>query len=265
MKPETNGVEPDLNRDKDFVQSLGRGLAVIQSFSTETPRQTLSEVARTTGLTRATARRLLLTLKELGYVRGDDRHFELTARVLDIAYSFIASLNVPEVAQPYMERFSEQVHEASSIAVLDDTDVVYVARIPAKRIMTVAIGLGSRFPAYQTSLGRVLLAELADDDVIDIFERSDHSHATERTVRTSDELLDRLTDVREQGWALVDQELEIGLRSLSAPIRGADGVVVAAINVSTHAGRTDLEAVRDVFLPRLLDTAAAINTALALR
>ncbi len=262
---ETVGVEPELNRDKDFVQSLERGLAVIQSFSTETPRQTLSDVARSTGLTRATARRLLLTLKELGYIRGDNKHFELTPRVLDIAYSFITSLNVNDIAQPYMERFSEEVHEASSIAVLDDTEIVYIARIPAKRIMTVAIALGSRFPAYQTSLGRVLLAELADDDVVDIFERSDHSLATDRTVQTSDELLECLAGVRQQGWAMVDQELEIGVRSVSAPIRDADGAAVASINVSTHAGRTDLEAVTEEFLPRLLETADQINAALAMR
>lgn len=253
------------NRDKDFVQSLERGLAVIRSFSTERPRQTLSDVARATGLTRATARRLLLTLRQLGYVRDSDGHFELTARVLDIAYAFIASLNVPEIAQPYMERLSEQVHEASSIAVLDDTEMVYVARVPAKRIMTVSIGLGSRFPAYQTSLGRALLAELADDDVTDIFERSDLSRATERTVRTSAELLERLAVVRENGWALVDQELEIGVRSLAAPIRDCDGVAVAAINVSTHAGRTDLDQVHEIFLPRLLDAAEQISTALAAR
>lgn len=258
-------ASPTPSRDKVFVQSLERGLAVIRCFSTDQPRQTLSDVARNTGLTRATARRLLLTLCHLGYVRCDNGKFELTARVLDIAYSFIASLNVPAIAQPYMERFSEEVHEASSVAVLDDTDIVYVARIPAKRIMTVAIGLGSRFPAYQTSLGRVLLAELADDDAVNVFDRSNRSMATDRTVQTSDELLDHLDTVRANGWALVDQELEIGVRSLAAPIRDRDGVAVAAINVSTHAGRTDLDDVHEIFLPRLLATAERITAALAVR
>lgn len=253
------------HREKDFVQSLERGLAVIQSFSADQPRQTLSDVARRTDLSRATARRLLLTLQQLGYVRSDGKTFELSARVLEIAYAFIASLNVPAIAQPHMERLSEEVHEASSVAVLEDTDMVYVARVPAKRIMTVSIGLGSRFPAYQTSLGRTMLAELADDDVRDIFSRSDHSMATERTVTSADELLERLEEVRTQGWALVDQELEIGVRSLAAPIRDSDGVAVAAINVSTHVGRTDLTEVHERFLPRLLEAAKQITSALGAR
>lgn len=249
----------------DYVQSLERGISVIRSFSADTPRQTLSDVSRQAGLNRATARRLLLTLEQLGYVRSDGKYFELTARVLDIGYSFISSLNLTEIAQPYLERFSEDVHESSSVSVLDDTDIVYVARVPTKRIMTVSIGLGSQFPAYQTSMGRVLLAELSDEQVIDVFERSDRSRATERTVGSADELLDRLGRVRENGWALVDQELEIGVRSLAAPLRNAAGAAIAAMNVSTHAGRTDLDQVHDEFLPRLLETAGQINDALALR
>ena len=249
----------------DFVQSLERGISVIRSFSAEAPRQTLSDVARQTGLTRATARRLLLTLETLGYVRTDGKHFELTARVLEIGYSFLASLNLSDIVQPYLEAFSEEVHESSSVSVLDDTDVVYVARVPTKRIMTVAIGLGSQFPAYQTSMGRVLLAELDDDEVRDIFERSDHSRVTEHTVTTADALIDRLDAVRENGWALVDQELEIGVRSLAAPLRDAQGTAIAAMNVSTHAGRTDLDEIHETFLPRLLDAASNITDALAKR
>ena len=250
---------------RDFVQSLARGISVIRSFSADTPRQTLSDVSRHTGLTRATARRLLLTLEDLGYVRSDGKHFELTARVLDIGYSFVSSLNLNDIAQPFLERFSEAVHESSSVSVLDDTDIVYVARVPTKRIMTVSIGLGSQFPAYQTSMGRVLLAELDDDQVTDVFERSDRTHATERTVSSAKELIATLEQVREQGWALVDQELEIGVRSLAAPLRNAAGTAIAAMNVSTHAGRTDIDQIHDVFLPQLLETAGAINDALAMR
>lgn len=249
----------------DFVQSLDRGIAVIRSFSAATPRQTLSDVSRETGLTRATARRLLLTLEQLGYVRSDGRYFELTARVLDIGYSFVSSLNLNDIAQPYLESFSEEVHESSSVSVLDETDIVYIARVPTKRIMTVSIGLGSKFPAYQTSMGRVLLAELSDDEVLDIFERSDRTHTTDRTVRTGDELLLHLGEVRENGWALVDQELEIGVRSLAAPLRNKAGTAVAAMNVSTHAGRSDLDQIHTFFLPRLLETAASISAALAMR
>ena len=176
----------------DYVQSLARGISVIRSFSTEAPRQTLSEVARQTGLTRATARRLLLTLEELGYVRSDGRHFELTARVLDIGYSYLASLNLNDIAQPFLESYSEALGESTSVSVLDDTDIVYVLRVPTKRIMTVSIGLGSRFPAYQTSMGRVLLAEQDDSEVLDRFNRSDQSRTTEFTVATGEALLERL-------------------------------------------------------------------------
>ena len=249
----------------EYVQSLARGISVIRSFSSDAPRQTLSDVARSTGLTRATARRLLLTLEQLGYVRSDGRSFELTARVLDIGYSYVASLNLNDIAQPFLESFSEVVHESSSVSVLDDTDIVYVARVPTKRIMTVAIGLGSRFPAFQTSMGRVLLAEMDDDEVLDRFHRSDRARATEHTVVSGEALLDRLGAVREQGWALVDQELEIGVRSLAAPLRNAVGTAIAAINVSTHVGRTSLDELTEEFLPRLLETASGISQAVAMR
>jgi IclR family pca regulon transcriptional regulator len=258
-------TDTDAARDGNFVQSLERGISVIRSFSADRPRQTLSDVARTTGLSRATARRLLLTLGELGYVRSLGRDFELTARVLDIGYSYLASVGLNDIVQPFLEAFSEAVQESSSVSVLDDTDIVYVARVPTKRIMTVAIGLGSRFPAYQTSMGRVLLAELDDAEVEAIFERSDRSRVTEHTVPTAAALLERLAEVRGNGWALVDQELEISVRSVAAPLRDAGGAAVAAMNVSTHAGRTGLDEVRDELLPRLLETAARISDALALR
>lgn len=243
----------------EYVQSLERGLAVLRTFDGGLASQTPAEVARRAGLPRATARRLLLTLEQLGYVRARDGHFELTPKVLDLSQAYLSSLSVPEVALPFLERFVERVNESSSVAVLADTEIVYVARVPTQRIMTVSIGLGTRFPAYQTSLGRVLLADLPEDRVRDIFRRSDRSRTTERTVTNVKELLERLAEVRAQGWALVDQELEMGLRSLAAPLRGREETVVAAMNVSTHAGRTDLEELREVFLPALLETAAAIS------
>lgn len=253
-------------RTAEHVRSLERGIAVLRSFSADAPRQTLSDVARATGLTRATARRLLLTLEQLGYARSDGRWFELTPRVLDIGYSFLASLNLTEIVQPFLESFSECVNESSSVSVLDETDVVYIARVPTKRIMTVAIGLGSRFPAFQTSMGRVLLADLPDATVADVFARSRRDHVTDRTVTTVEALLRELEIVREQGWALVDQELEVGVRSVAAPItKVGAGRALAAINVSTHAGRTTLDEVREVFVPALLQTARSISEALALR
>jgi IclR family pca regulon transcriptional regulator len=249
----------------DFVQSLDRGIAVIRSFSADAPRQTLADVSRATGLTRATCRRLLLTLVELEYACTDGKHYELAPRVLEIGYAYLASLQLNEIAQTFIERLSVNVHESSSISVLDDTDVVYVARVPTKRIMTVAIGLGSRFPAYQTSMGRVLLAELDDNRVRDVWERSDRSRATDRTIDEIEDLLAALADVRRQGWALLDQELEIGVRSIAAPIRDSAGRAIAAVNVSTHAGRTDLDQLHEFFVPPVIETARQISEALALR
>ena len=248
----------------EHVQSFARGLAVIRSFSSDAPTQSLADVSRATGLTRATVRRLLMTLEDLGYVRSIDGRFQLTARVLDLGYAYLSSLNVQSIAQPFLEALSGRLGEASSVAVLDDTDVVYVARVPAKSIMAVSIGLGSRFPAYQTSMGRVLLATLSDDDAVDRYQRSDRSRQTEHTVTDERELLEAIAAVREQGWALVDQELELGLRSLAAPLRDTSGVI-AAINVSTHVGRTDREELMSVFLPALLETADAINASLRMR
>ncbi len=249
----------------EFVRSLERGIAVLRSFDGDHPRQTLSDVARATGLTRATARRLLLTLETLGYARSDGKWFELTPRVLDIGYSYVASLNLNQIAQPYLEALSEQIAESVSVSVLDDTDIVYVARVPTKRIMTVAIGLGSRFPAYQTSMGRALLAELSDNDVTNVFERSDRTRRTEHTVSDVGGLLEAVAEVRRCGWAVVDQELEIGVRSAAAPIRNAAGRAIAAVNVSTHVGRTSIDELHERFVPNLVATAEQVSSALALR
>lgn len=251
--------------DRDHVQSLERGIAVLRSFSAAAPRQTVADVARGTGLTRATARRLLRTLVALGYARTDGKHYELTPRVLDIGYAFVASLDLNEIVQPFLESLSEQVRESTSVSVLDDTDIVYIARVPTKRIMTVAIGLGSRFPAYQTSMGRVLLAELDDTMVADVFARSRRDTTTDYTVGDLDSLLVRLAEVRSAGFALVDQELEVGVRSVAAPIRNAAGCAVAAINVSTQVGRTDRAELVDVIVPAVQATADRITAALALR
>jgi IclR family pca regulon transcriptional regulator len=247
------------------VQSLARGIAVLRSFCAEAHRQTVADVARATGLTRATARRLLLTLVDLDYARTDGKYFELTPRVLDIGYSYLASLNLDEIVQPYLETLSERLGESTSVSVLDDTDIVYIARVPTKRIMTVAIGLGSRFPAYQTSMGRVLLAELPDERIADVFARSRRDMTTERTVSDVDTLLDRIAVVRRQGWSLVDQELELGVRSIAAPIRNAAGSAVAAVNVSTQVARTGLPELLDDFVPAVRTIAEQISAALALR
>src|SRR4051794_12685434 len=227
-------------RDGDFVQSLERGLAVIRAFDADHAALTLSDVARLTGLTRATARRLLLTLESLGYVRSDARHFELTPKVLDLGYSYVSSLQLADLAQPFMEAMSERVHESVSCAVLDGEEIVYVARVPTTRIMTISLALGSRLPAWCTSLGRVLLADLPAAGLDAYLARVRPVACTSRTVTDPAGLRAALAEARRQGWALGDQELEDGVRSIATALRGPAGRAVAALNCSTHAGRVSL-------------------------
>jgi IclR family pca regulon transcriptional regulator len=248
----------------DHVQSLERGIAVLRSFDAEHAQQTLSEVAKRTGLTRATARRLLLTLTDLGYASTDGRDFSLTPAVLSIGYAYLSSLNLQQIGQPYLEALSTKVHESSSISVLDGADVVYVARVPTTRIMTISLGLGTHLPAHCTSMGRVLLSELPPDEVRRRVGTTIEPR-TEHTVTDLESLEKELAKVREQGWALVDQELEIGLRSIAAPLRDSSGRTIASINVSTHAGRTTLDEIHEHFLPALLATAAQLTGALGQR
>ena len=249
---------PSNARETDFVQSLQRGLAVIRAFDAENPALTLSEVARATGLARAAARRFLLTLVDLGYMRVEDRRFTLTPRVLELGHAYLSSLTLPDIALPYMRDFVAAIRESSSLCVLDEDQIVYVARVPANRIMSVSISVGTRFPAFATSLGRVLLAGQTDEWLADYLADADLTPMTARTVTNPKLLLAEIKRVRRQGWAMVDQELEEGIRSLAAPIH-AGGSVSAAINVSVHASRWSLEAVRERLLPRLLTTATTIN------
>jgi IclR family pca regulon transcriptional regulator len=250
-------------RERHFVQSLERGLVVIRALNGPGPGLTLSDVARRTELTRAAARRFLLTLEDLGYVRSADRRFSLTPRVLELGYSFLSSLTLPELAQPHLRELVEQVHDSSSVSVLDGADIVYVAREPTQRIMTVAISVGTRFPAYATSMGRVLLAGLEDVELDAFLARAELEPLTSETLTDEDALREELERVRRCGWALVDQELEDGLRSVAAPIRSARGDVLAAINLSTHASSRTLGTIRRTMLPPLLETAARIERDLA--
>ena len=263
--PGDGAVAVAVERDHDFVQSLERGLCVLRCFSAEHPALTLSEVARLTGLTRATARRLLLTFERLGYMRNDGRLFELTPLVLDLGYAYISSCKLPDLVQPDMEALSERCNESVSASVLDGDEIVYIARVPTKRIMTIALSLGSRLPAASTSMGRALLADLPDDE---LRARLGAMTLTKRTVHTEvdpDRLMTVIGRVRSQGWALVDQELEDGVRSVAAPLRDRAGRAIAAINVSTHAGRVSLDELRGPILDALLETVDAINVRLGKR
>jgi IclR family pca regulon transcriptional regulator len=244
------------------VQSLERGLAVLQVFSRENPAPTLSEVARLAGTTRATARRILLTLERLGHVRSDGRRFSLTPRVLALGWSYLSSLNLWEIAQPLMEDLVEETGESCSAATLDLPDVVYVARVPTRRIMSITLGVGTRLPAHATSMGRVLLAALDPEELDAFLGTTPLAALTENTVTEPAALRVAVDAVRAQGWALVDQELELGLRSVAAPIQDAERRTVAALNVSAAVSRVPLEQLREEILPSLLRTADAVSTAL---
>jgi IclR family pca regulon transcriptional regulator len=237
-------------------------MAVIQIFSSERPALTLSEVARLTGITRATARRILLTLEKLGYVRSDDRLFSLTPRVLALGWAYLSSLNLWEIAQPFMEQLVEKTEESSSAATLDLPEIVYVARVPTRRIMAISLSVGSRLPAHATSMGRVLLADLPTDELEHYLANEPRDRLTEHTITDADALRREIATVREQGWAYVDQELEIGLRSIAAPIMGRSGRTIAALNVSAAAPRVSIEEFHNRFRPALLETTSVISTSL---
>jgi len=254
-----------LSERSEFVQSLERGLAVIRVFDASRPELTLSEVAAATGVTRAAARRFLLTLADLGYVRSDGRFFSLTPRVLELGYAYLSSLSLPDVAEPHLEALVAEVNESSSVSVLDGGDIVYVARVPTSRIMTVAISVGTRFPAYATSMGRVLLSGLDAADLDAYLAGVTIERLTPHTIRSVSSLRTELDRVRAQGWALVDQELEEGLRSVAAPIRDRAGRVIAAVNVSVHASRTPVDLIRRRMVPALLAAAARIEADLPAR
>lgn len=248
-----------------YVQSFARGLAVIRSFDARAPQQTLTEVAQRTGLTRAGARRILLTLEGLGYVRAQGRQFCLTPRILDLGFAYLSSLPLWNLAEPVMERLVEELKESCSAAVLDGAEIVYVLRVPTHKIMSINLGIGSRLPAACTSMGRTLLAEL-DAGAVDVLLREHPPVAhTARTITDPAALKAELARVHRQGWCVVDQELEEGLVSLSVPIRDRSGRAIAAMNVSGQAARTPAPVMVERFLPRLQAAAAQISQMLQLK
>lgn len=251
-------------RSAGFVQSLARGLSVIRAFDADAPRQTLSDVARRTGLSRAAARRFLLTLCELGYVHTDGSAFSLSPRVLELGYTYLSSLPLSDHAAPFMNRVVEQVQESCSVSVQDGDDIVYVARVPMQRVMSVQIHVGTRFPAYVTSMGRVFLAYSSPNWLADYLGRLEITAHTSHTVSDTDALIRELDLVREQGHAAVDQEMELGLCSIAVPVWDAQGRrVVAAMNVATHASRGDCASLRETALPALLEAAQQVGASLA--
>jgi IclR family pca regulon transcriptional regulator len=242
-----------------YVQSFARGLQVIRSFSERAPRQTLSEVAAATGLTRAGARRILLTLQTLGYVDFDGKLFALTPRILDLGFAYLSSMPIWNRAEPVMEALVQQVQESCSAAVLDDTDIVYVMRVSTHKIMRISLGVGSRLPAWCTSMGRLLLADLDDEALRARLEASNVEPLTRHTLTDIDALVAKVLQARRQRWCLVNQELEEGLISIAAPIVDRSGRMVAALNISGQANRTSAKVMQDTMLPALVEAAQEIS------
>lgn len=260
-RPPKDGAAPAAS--DQYVQSLARGLAVIRAFDTEHADMTLTEVAARTDLTRATARRFLHTLVELGYVRTDGKTFALTAQVLQLGYAYLSGLSLPQLAQPHLEELSLKLGESTSAAVLDGTDIAYIARVTTRRIMTIGITVGTRFPAYATSMGRVLLAGLPPEQLKEYLAAAEIKPLTPRAIGTVKDLLAVLDQVRAQGWCLLDQELELGLMSVAAPVYHGPKVV-AAVNVSLQAqsvaARPDPEAYLESVRKEIVATAERISS-----
>ncbi|CAL9669807.1 IclR family transcriptional regulator domain-containing protein [Streptomyces sp. enrichment culture] len=251
---------PRRDDDPNFIEAIARGFDVIKAFGPHTPVMALSEVAAATGLARPTVRRILLTLETLGYVRSlPGGGFTLTARVLDLGLAHVQSLGLWGVARPHMERLVSRTHESTSVAQLDGSDIVYVARVAVPKIIALAVSIGTRFPAPQTSLGKVLLAGLEPAELDKALAEPSRSGAEPRHRWDRAGLDETLRQVRARGWALTDQELAAGIRSVAAPVRDGEGRVIAAMNVTVHAAETPVETLRDEYLPLLLHAAGEVS------
>lgn len=253
----------DLKPGDAYVQSFARGLEVIRSFSARAPRQTLTEVATRTGLTRAGARRILLTLQTLGYVESDGKLFALTPRILDLGFAYLSSMPMWDVAEPVMEQLVEEVKESVSAAVLEGADIVYVLRVSTRKIMRNSLGIGSRLPAYCTSMGRTLLAGLPDEEVLRLLRSAPLEARTRHTLTDPEAVLARVQQARRQGWCLVNQELEEGLLSMAAPVVNRAGRTIAAINISGQVNRTTPRQMQEAMLAPLREAARKISGRLA--
>ena len=249
-------------RETDFISSFAKGLSVIEAFGEATPRLSISDVSKITGLERATARRSLLTSAELGYAHYDGKYFTLSSRILRLGHSYLSATPLPRIVQPFLDRLSETTGESASVSVLDGNEVVYIARASQRRVMSINLSPGSRLPAYCASMGRVLLAALPEQQARNILETSNLKSNTPHTLTNIDTLIEELRRVREQGYALIDQELEIGLRSIAIPLFDTRGSVVAALNIGVQAARTEVVEMVERYLPVMRDTQASISQVL---
>lgn len=247
----------------NYIQSLERGLQVIQVFSQKDPSLSVSDVSKKTGLSRPAVRRILLTLEHLGFAESKNNMYSLTAKTLSLGYAYLSSNNIWSIARPMMQEFVNKTGESCSISILDGLDVLYVARVSTKRIMSINLDVGSRLPAYATSMGHVLLANLPKDALDIYFGKAVFEKYTDKTINDKEQLMEVFKEVRRQNWGGVDQQFEEGLRSIAVPIRNAHGKVIAAMNCSAHAGRISRAVLREEFLPLLQESAENISQAIA--
>ena len=253
LAPETG------NEDRDFVTSLARGLEVIRAFNRSKSSMTLSEVAERTAMTRAAVRRFLLTLVREGYAETDGKYFRLRPKVLELGFSLLASMDITEIMQPVVDELAQRLQESVFVAVLDEDSVSYVARATSNRVVSIGINIGSRAPAHAVSTGRVLLAGLSEDKLHAYLDSAVLEKITQNTVTSKVQLESLIDETRRQGWCIVDQELEVGLRSISAPIKNRSGEVVAALNVCCPSVRFTVKEMQAQILPELLDAASRIS------
>jgi IclR family transcriptional regulator, pca regulon regulatory protein len=251
-------------QDPDFIDSVDKALQVMMVFSAENPELSVSRVAELTGLTRATARRVLLTFTRLGFAAVHDRRFRLTPKVLRLGYGYLSSAPWWENAEPHMRSLSTELQESSSLATLDGTEIVYLARVPSPRSVAITLNIGSRLPAYPTSLGRVLLAALPAAELDAYLESVELRPLTPHTITDPARLREVLHDVRRDGYALIDGEREVGVRSVAAPIRDRYGVI-AALNISVNAARLSVDELRERCAPMVIEHAKAISEEIATR
>jgi IclR family pca regulon transcriptional regulator len=250
-------------KERDFMGGLAKGLKVIEAFTAEQTRLSITEAADAAGLDRATTRRCLLTLSEMGYATYDGKFFTLTPRVLRLGTGCLAAMPLPRIVQPVLDRLSQDLGESASVSILDDTEIVYVARSAQRRVMSISLMPGSRLPAYCTSMGRVMLASLDTAAARHILEKSKRPPRTVRTVTDIDGLMALLDDIRKQGFAMIDQEVEIGLRSIAVPLETIRGHTVAALNIGLAASAEPMSVLKDRLLPAMLEVKAELSKVLA--
>lgn len=258
-RPLTIAEEIDALTDPSFMTSLARGLAVVKAFSDQRRAMTIAQLSHKTGIPRAAVRRCLYTLKQLGYADSEANNFYLKPKILSLGYSYLSSTPLTIAAQPCLNQLSRTLNESCSLAVLEDGEVLYISRSQTSRVLSVALNAGSRLPAYCTSLGRVLLAGLPEAELDAYFARVKLVAYTDRTVVSEQKLRDILVDVRQKGYSIVEEELEIGLRSIAVPVRGASGSTAAALNIGAQATRISRTLVEQSFLPALLNAASELS------